>query len=262
MLVGAALVACGARAQVGTSGGDGVGDGAVTSAPGFLFECQSSCEDGLSCIGGTCTMTCERDEACQALAAQADCVRRGGSGGVRQCTIPCGSDDGCVALGPGSYCGGTFCVGARLEGLPPRFDKLTLGRVLRSAEVASDTQCDPTVQVANMELNRRTRRLTVSTCERVPGSSRYTVERTRRTLGDAELDQVDDVYHAVRLLDDAGCDTGEDTFTLDVEPTTGPLLRFADEDRAACRGPAEPRTAPVDGLEDLYELLLRLGAGG
>ena len=118
------------------------------------------------------------------------------------------------------------------------------------------------MQVANLELNRRTRRLTVSTCERVPGSNRYTVERTRRILGDAELDQVDEAYHAVRLLDDAGCDTGADTFTLDVEPATGPLLRFADEDRAACRGPSEPRTAPVDGLEDLYELLLRLGAGG
>ena len=261
MLLGLALAACGARAQVGTSGGDGVGDGIIASAPGFLFECQSSCDDGLSCIGGTCTMTCERDDACRTLAAQASCVRKGGSSGVRQCAIPCGSDDGCVALGPGSYCGGAFCVGARLEQIPSRFDKLTLGRVLSSAEVASDTECDPTVQVANIELNRGTRRLTVSTCERVPGSSSYTVERSRRILGDAELDLVDEAYHAVRVQKDAGCDTGEDTFTLDVEPTTGALLRFADEDRAACRGPAEPRTVAVVGLEDLYDLLLRLGSG-
>jgi hypothetical protein len=117
------------------------------------------------------------------------------------------------------------------------------------------------VQVANIELNRGTRRLTVSTCERVAGSARYTVERSRRTLGDAELDLVDDAYRAVRIRENAECDTGVDTFTLDVQPTAGALMKFADEDRAACRGPAEPRTAAVDGLDDLYELLLRLGTG-
>lgn len=146
--------------------------------------------------------------------------------------------------------------------MPARFDQLTLGRILNDATVASDTECDPTVQVANIELNRGTRRLTVSTCERVPGSTRYTVERSLRTLGDAELDLVDEAYHAVRIQEDAGCDTGDDTFTLDVQPTTGPLLRFADEDRATCRGGAEPRTGAVVGLEELYELFMRLSAAG
>jgi len=261
VLVALALVACGARAQVGTAGGESGSDGVSANAPGFLFECQASCADGLSCIDGTCTLACDRDSECEAFAVQADCVQNSEGRASGVCAVPCGSDDGCAGLGPGAYCTGSFCVAARLERLPSRFDVLTLGRTLNYAEVASDTECDPTVQVANIELRRGSRRLTVSTCEHVPGGSSYTVERTRRTLGDAELDLVEDAYRAVRIQEEAGCDGGEDTFTLDVQPSTGPLLRFADDDRAICRGPSEPHTSAVVGLEDLYEILLRLGAG-
>jgi hypothetical protein len=174
----------------------------------------------------------------------------------------CGARAQAGLPGAASDAGASPIVTSESEPLPARFDVLTLGRILNVAEVASDTECDPTVQVTNIELNRGTRRLTVSTCERVPGSSRYVVERTRRTLGDSELDRVQDAYRELRVQEGVGCNRGEATLTLDVQPPSGPLLRFADEDLAACRGAGEPHTNAVVGLEELYALLLRLGSAG
>ena len=259
-LVGLVPAACGGRSQAGI-GGDGIGSTEAMS-PGFLFACESLCAEGLTCLEGTCSLACEDDDECQALAPQASCVRNRPGRSSAQCALACGSDDGCASLGAGSYCGGAFCVAAPLDRLPSAFDTLELARRLEGARRIAGSECDPAVFATKLELNRATRRLSTTSCERAPGTDGYILERSRRFLGDAELDLVQKAYRALRLASESRCEGGTDIFSLDLQPSSGPRLLFADDDHAACPGLGTPHlSSSLDNLEELYELLLRLGTG-
>lgn len=106
--VGLALAACGGAAGVTSN-----------SETHFLGLCtEGSCGDGLSCICGVCTVTCDPARSCGALHPDAICtVPSSSSCGddtePSVCDVDCDDDDDCASLGEGYDCQAGFC---RLEG--------------------------------------------------------------------------------------------------------------------------------------------------
>src|SRR5690349_3920162 len=71
----------------------------------FLMRCDQSCEDGLECICGTCSLPCEKDDACNSLPGAAQCLdsARDCSAGPL-CDIECERDADCRALSENHVC--------------------------------------------------------------------------------------------------------------------------------------------------------------
>ena len=155
-----------------------------------------------------------------------------------------------------------FCSVKFVSGVPLRFDTLELSRRADGVSAPPGSACDPSVLATNIALDRRTRRVVRSSCERVAGGD-YALERTQRVLGDAELDLVRDAFGALRLDGESRCDAQSDALRLDVQPPSGPLLSFSDREHAACPADEEPRlSSSLDKLGDLYRLLMRLSDAG
>jgi len=73
----------------------------------FLSSCDSSCDDGLSCVCGVCTEACTGDSACEALADIAICAPTPDActgGAAKTCDVECLDDDGCEELGASYEC--------------------------------------------------------------------------------------------------------------------------------------------------------------
>lgn len=85
--------------------------GMVETETHFLESCESSCEDGLSCICGVCTKACTDDDACEALASGARCAANpsacGDTGSL--CDVACEAPSDCAALGAGYTCAAGRC---------------------------------------------------------------------------------------------------------------------------------------------------------
>jgi hypothetical protein len=64
----------------------------------FLDACQSTCYDGLDCLGGLCTRACTNDGICQALNGRASCET---AGTTDVCQVVCRDDAECTAVAPG-----------------------------------------------------------------------------------------------------------------------------------------------------------------
>ncbi|HWO07995.1 MAG TPA: hypothetical protein VNN80_00905 [Polyangiaceae bacterium] len=253
-----ALAACGGRAQVGDTGSGG---SVLGSAPGFLFECQQSCGYGLSCIDGTCTRACAEDDECFSLSNRAGCVQNREGHTPGQCAVACGSDDGCAELGAGSYCGGAFCVAARLEAMPDRFETLELSRRLDQPAESARGECDPAVLATNIELNVGRRLLSVVACELSSGGG-YVQERRQTVLDDAEVRLIEGAYRELRLDGESRCEGDGDIFSLELQPASGLRMLFADDAHSSCPPVGTPRlTSALDNLEGLYDVLVGLSAG-
>ena len=102
--VGLALGACGGAAGVTSN-----------SETHFLGLCaEDSCGDGLSCICGVCTVTCDPARSCGALHPDAICTVRSSSscGDAAEpsvCDVDCDDDDKCSSLGSDYRCQDGFC---------------------------------------------------------------------------------------------------------------------------------------------------------
>ncbi len=71
----------------------------------FLSTCDGSCAGGLDCICGVCTRTCEGDDSCGSLSAEATCqAARVCDGGPSTCDVDCSEDEDCQSLGSGARC--------------------------------------------------------------------------------------------------------------------------------------------------------------
>src|SRR6187551_2411196 len=107
LLVGGLLANCGGKLL-----DDGAALGGETH---FLVTCGEGCGEGLSCIDGVCTSSCEPGfSSCSQLATLAECVspsedaaERGPFGG--RCDVRCGSDVDCAPLGTGFSCRSGAC---------------------------------------------------------------------------------------------------------------------------------------------------------
>jgi hypothetical protein len=83
----------------------------------FLLSCDATCEGGLICICGVCTMTCEDDKGCKKLSSDATCVdphasKTCESSDVRLstfCDVACSIPDDCLPLGLDYECRAGFC---------------------------------------------------------------------------------------------------------------------------------------------------------
>lgn len=104
--LGATTLGCQARNQIETGG-----------ETHFLKSCSSSesdCGDGLSCVCGVCTVSCEDDQACASF-PNATCVspqsanQCGRSESVAHCDAVCRDDDDCAAVSPFHVCSDGAC---------------------------------------------------------------------------------------------------------------------------------------------------------
>jgi hypothetical protein len=101
------LVSCGAKIDT-----DGAALGGETH---FLVTCGQGCGEGLSCIEGVCTSSCEPGySSCSELATLAECVSPSDNaaelvpfGG--RCDVLCSSDLDCAPLGRGYSCRSGAC---------------------------------------------------------------------------------------------------------------------------------------------------------
>jgi len=86
----------------------------------FLKACDNnaSCGDATACMCGICTRPCTDNNACQSLAASAQCVSGAGrpEAAVCQdsplssfCDAPCSTDESCRALSSALHCESGFC---------------------------------------------------------------------------------------------------------------------------------------------------------
>ncbi len=117
ILVGIFGFACGGSA----SGGEG------NSETHFLAFCAGKCADGLACVCGVCTVTCERASTCAGLDDHASC--QGGDAypdtcgddtRPSVCDVTCTRDSECASLGGDYACVDGFCrqAGCVYEGQP------------------------------------------------------------------------------------------------------------------------------------------------
>lgn len=107
----------------------------------FLQSCESSCEDGLSCVCGVCTQACTSDSACEALASSASCATIPSACGHLGdlCDVTCTVLDDCEAFGTSFECVSGRCrarVGHGTDG----------GAVDNACNEAGDACCDPSPQ--------------------------------------------------------------------------------------------------------------------
>ena len=78
----------------------------------FLNTCESSCEEGLSCICGVCTQACSDDGSCGSLPGDAVCTATSDACGgavARTCDVTCAGDDDCSSLGATHTCRAGRC---------------------------------------------------------------------------------------------------------------------------------------------------------
>jgi hypothetical protein len=124
LYLGATVVGCGARAQQSETGGE----------THFLKSCSSSegdCGDGLSCVCGVCTRSCDEDRTCSSF-PNATCVspgvskQCGGVAAVDHCDAICNEDDDCAAVSPFHVCSDGACrteaptpIGPVVDAEPP-----------------------------------------------------------------------------------------------------------------------------------------------
>jgi polyhydroxybutyrate depolymerase len=88
------------------------------SETNFLSGCDTSCEDGLSCVCGVCTRSCSAAADCASLAAGADCVAPAArpteaacfaAESDAFCDLACSGDDDCAVLGAPFRCQSGYC---------------------------------------------------------------------------------------------------------------------------------------------------------
>lgn len=102
---GLLVAACGGASSGGSS----------NSETHFLGLCSANdCEDGLSCICGVCTVTCDPAASCGALNPNAICAAPSSSscGDDTQpsvCDVDCDDNRDCASLGPDFRCGEGVC---------------------------------------------------------------------------------------------------------------------------------------------------------
>ena len=78
----------------------------------FLQSCESSCEDGLSCICGVCTTQCSDEAQCAELSGSASCAPIPSSCGhvaTMTCDVTCTRRADCAALGADYTCASGRC---------------------------------------------------------------------------------------------------------------------------------------------------------
>ena len=84
-------------------------DTAATLPARFLEYCREQCDEGLLCVGGTCSAECSEDEAsCEPLGEGATC-RALEFGRPRYCDAVCTSDADCNDLGASYSCRDYHC---------------------------------------------------------------------------------------------------------------------------------------------------------
>jgi len=105
-LAGALLASCGGRFEAGA---------ALGGETHFLVSCGEGCGEGLMCIEGVCTRSCEPGySSCSELASSATCVSAADELGERlpfagTCDVSCASDPDCAPLGIGYSCRSGAC---------------------------------------------------------------------------------------------------------------------------------------------------------
>lgn len=88
---------------------------ATDSETHFLEYCgEGECGEGLSCICGVCTASCEQDAACAGLPGDAQCVESGeeacgADAPVSVCDASCDEDADCSSIGPEHRCDDGAC---------------------------------------------------------------------------------------------------------------------------------------------------------
>jgi hypothetical protein len=258
-LIAMAFLACGGKAEdpVIILGGGGSGG---SGAP-FLSECGDRCAGELECLDGICTRSCTASSDCMDLPVNTECVD-GPSIGTRDtgiCAVPCASELDCDSLGAGSVCNNFFCIAGDIEALPVSFDSLNLRLIdpdLLSTEQPSP--CDPKDYVSRVAVSLRANAISWSTCEPQPNDGRYQKNGGRMDLDEPSRARVLSAYRRLRLSADSQCTPSAATLTLDLEPTSGAALLFADAEHSACPVPGLQRSSFVEGLNELYDLLARL----
>ncbi|HKO94994.1 MAG TPA: carboxypeptidase-like regulatory domain-containing protein [Polyangiaceae bacterium] len=101
------LVSCGAKLDL-----DGTALGGETH---FLVTCGQGCGEGLSCIEGVCTSSCEPGfSSCSTLGTLAECVGPSQDSADRvpfggKCDVLCNNDLDCTSLGSGYSCRSGAC---------------------------------------------------------------------------------------------------------------------------------------------------------
>lgn len=96
-------------------------DSRTNSETHFLKSCDSSCDDGLQCACGVCTVTCSESSDCDAQHADATCTSDinaacGGLAGLAMvCDVGCMDDDECASLGGRYECVDGQCRGPHVD---------------------------------------------------------------------------------------------------------------------------------------------------
>jgi len=80
-----------------------------SSATHFLDECTSSCPDGLSCIGGVCTLQCLGAADCTKVSSLATCMPASSGLGTSVCGVACGADADCSPFTGAARCVSGSC---------------------------------------------------------------------------------------------------------------------------------------------------------
>jgi len=131
--VGLALAACGGAA--------GVSSNSETHFLGFCTE--NSCGEGLSCICGVCTVTCDPARSCGALHPDAICtIPSSGSCGddaePSVCDVDCDGDDACSSLGSEYRCQSGVC---RLPGCIHDGQSYPIGEEFPASDGCNSCSC-------------------------------------------------------------------------------------------------------------------------
>lgn len=84
----------------------------------FLSACNESCADGVECVCGACTRTCDDDSSCRSLSASATCVslvprvaegRCESDAPPAMCDVGCLQASDCAKLGARYRCDAGYC---------------------------------------------------------------------------------------------------------------------------------------------------------
>jgi hypothetical protein len=108
------VLALAALGSLGSCSSSHVGPNKGSSETHFLLRCNSSCEDGLSCVCGVCTEVCTSDAMCAGLAAGATCAKPeasacGGAEVQDACELTCEGNGDCAALSEEHRCEAGVC---------------------------------------------------------------------------------------------------------------------------------------------------------
>lgn len=122
---------------VAFASGCGKATDATDSESHFLTFCTGECGDGLSCVCGVCTRTCDDDAACQGVAFGARCAPLAVSScaatsGELACDLECSTDSDCGNVGGNHECLSGRCR-ARQDGRSARVE-IDAGMVLSQPE--------------------------------------------------------------------------------------------------------------------------------